>query len=147
MLHTFQGGEHIYPPYLTMADYDSDEEENVKVPVKEPEVVEDTTLANPDVVTKYQEAAKIVQAALLEVSAKAIAGARIVDIARFGDELIEQRTNAIYKNKNKAGKVVSRGVAFPVCISVNETVCHCSPLESDTEVNAGDNLFCVQGQF
>lgn len=67
-------------------------------------------------------------------SFQAIAGAKIVDIARFGDELIEQRTNAIYKNKNKAGKVVSRGVAFPVCISVNETVCHCSPLESDTEV-------------
>jgi len=65
---------------------------------------------------------------------EAIAGAKIVDIARFGDELIEQRTNAIYKNKNKAGKVVSRGVAFPVCISVNETVCHCSPLETDTEV-------------
>lgn len=51
-------------------DVDSDDEENVKVAAKEPEVVEDATLANPDVVTKYQEAAKIVQAALIEVSAK-----------------------------------------------------------------------------
>ena len=54
-------------------DVDSDEEEeNLKATAKtaEPEVVEDATLANPDVVTKYQEAAKIVQAALVEVSAK-----------------------------------------------------------------------------
>ena len=53
-------------------DYDSDDEEvNVKGPkVVEPEVVEDTTLANPDVVTKYQETAKIVQAALVEVAAR-----------------------------------------------------------------------------
>lgn len=57
-----------------------------------------------------------------------------MDICKFGDDLIEQRTNAIYKSKNKAGKVVLRGVAFPVCISVNECVCHCSPLQSDTEV-------------
>lgn len=65
-----------------------------------------------------------------------IPGAKIVDICKFGDELIEQRTNAIYKNKNKAGKVVLRGVAFPVCVSVNEVVCHASPLASDTEVKA-----------
>lgn len=54
---------------------DSDEEDNVKAPkVAEPEVVEDATLANPDVVTKYQEAAKIVQAALTEVTAKVCFG-------------------------------------------------------------------------
>lgn len=54
-------------------DDDSDEEDNVKESkVVEPEVVEDATLANPDVVTKYQEAAKIVQAALAEVTAKVL---------------------------------------------------------------------------
>jgi hypothetical protein len=52
-------------------DVDSDEEEEQTTKVAaEPEVVEDTTLANPDVVTKYQEAAKIVQAALVEVAAR-----------------------------------------------------------------------------
>ena len=50
------------------------------------------------------------------------------------DGLIEQKTAAMYKNKSKTGKVILKGVAFPVCISVNECVCHCSPLESDTEV-------------
>jgi len=44
-------------------DYDSDDSQEVEVkeetPVDEPQ--EDTTLTNPDVVTKYQEAAKITQ--------------------------------------------------------------------------------------
>ena len=53
-------------------DVDSDDEDmpELVVPTKaeEPEVAEDITLANSDVVTKYQEAAKIVQAALTEIS-------------------------------------------------------------------------------
>ena len=53
-------------------DYDSDDSE-VEQQVAEPtpeEPEEDITLANPDVVTKYQEAAKIAQAVLVEVAAK-----------------------------------------------------------------------------
>ena len=60
-------------PVELVDDVDSDEEEeNLKASAKvvEPEVVEDATLANPDVVTKYQETAKIVQAALVEVTAR-----------------------------------------------------------------------------
>lgn len=52
-------------------DIDSDDEDNCKAvdtAEKEEEVIEDTTLTNSDVVTKYQEAAKIVQQALIEVS-------------------------------------------------------------------------------
>lgn len=115
---------------------DSDEEEELKVSEEanaaSPQPEEDTTLANPDVVTKYQEAAKIAQLALSEIINRCVAGAKIVDICKFGDEFIESKTSAIFKNKNKAGKVVLKGVAFPVCLSVNECVCHCSPLESDT---------------
>lgn len=54
-----------------------------------------------------------------------------MDICRFGDDLIEQKCSLIFKNKNKAGKVVLKGIAFPVCLSVNECVCHCSPLETE----------------
>ena len=62
-------------------------------------------------------------------------GAKIVDICRFGDEIIDKRCSEIFKNKSKTtGKVPLKGVAFPVCISVNETVCHCSPLESETDL-------------
>lgn len=59
-----------------MADkeYDSDESEEVQEEnLKEEKVEEppeDATLTNPDVVTKYQEAAKIAQATLLEIVAR-----------------------------------------------------------------------------
>ena len=50
-------------------DLDSvDEEEEQKAVSKPAEVEEDTTLLNSDVVVKYQETAKIVQAALAYVS-------------------------------------------------------------------------------
>lgn len=52
-------------------DYDSDDSEVEQVAEPTPEEPEeDITLTNPDVVTKYQEAAKIAQAVLIEVAAK-----------------------------------------------------------------------------
>lgn len=50
-------------------DYDSDSDEEVQVKEEvAPELPpEDATLTNPDVITKYQEAAKIAQAVLLEL--------------------------------------------------------------------------------
>ena len=58
-------------------DIDSDDEEELELQrkaesdaaVKADEPEEDTSLANSDVTTKYQEAAKITQAALVEVAA------------------------------------------------------------------------------
>jgi curved DNA binding protein len=92
------------------------------------------SLANPDVVTKYKEAAKIAQSTLQEIIAKCVVGARIVDICKFGDETIEAKCGAVFKAKVKGtGKAMSKGVAFPVCVSANEFVCHCSPLESEAE--------------
>lgn len=92
------------------------------------------SLANPDVVTKYKEAAMIAQTTLIEIVGKCVAGTKIVDICKFGDETIEKKCAAVFKAKNKStGKVMLKGVAFPVCISVNEFVCHCSPLESEPE--------------
>ena len=72
-----------------------------------------------------------------------VAGAKIVDICKFGDESIEQKTSLIFKNKNKAGKVILKGIAFPVCLSVNEIVCHCSPLESEDAVSYSAGVCCV----
>lgn len=60
-------------PETAEAEVDSDEENEVlpKDDLAEEaktEVVEDTTLANSDVTTKYQEAAKIVQATMVEMT-------------------------------------------------------------------------------
>ena len=40
----------------------------------------------------------------------------------------------MYKSKGKDGKQIEKGVAFPVCVSVNDCICHCSPMESDEVV-------------
>lgn len=93
---------------------------------------EDTTLANSDVTTKYQEAAKIVNATLLEVMAMCIPGARVVDICTAGDTSITEKASLIFRNKK--GPKIEKGVAFPVCLSVNNCVCHYSPLSSDESV-------------
>lgn len=103
----------------------------------EPE--ENTTLSNTEVTTKYQEAAKIVNSTLAEIVALAVPGASVLAICRSGDESITRKCELIYRAK-KGGKVIEKGIAFPVCISVNECVCHYSPLSSeDTKfLAAGD---------
>lgn len=49
-----------------------------------------------------------------------------------------RQTGNMYKNVKKK---IERGVAFPTCISVNNVVCHFSPLASDESVlEEGDIL-------
>ena len=102
--------------------------------VEEEEAVEDTSLQSSDVTTKYQEAARIAQAALQEVVALCVEGAKILDICKAGDDAVTSRTALIYTKKNK-GKAIEKGIAFPVCVSVNEIMCHVSPLTSDESVS------------
>lgn len=61
-------------------------------------------------------------------------GAKVIDLCNAGDASIEAKTAAIFRNKVK-GEVLKKGVAFPVCLSVNECVCNLSPLESDDQVS------------
>ncbi|KAF7845312.1 dnaJ protein ERDJ3A [Senna tora] len=92
-------------------------------------------LTSPEVVTKYKSAAEIVNS---------------------------MQTGNMYKNVKRK---IERGVAFPTCISVNNTVCHFSPLASDESLlEEGDmlkidmgcqersiepffSLFCFQYQY
>jgi methionine aminopeptidase len=46
-------------------------------------------------------------------------------------------TGKIYGQK-KDGKVIERGSAYPVCVSVNECVCNNSPLKSEPQVRGKD---------
>jgi len=39
-------------------------------------------------------------------------------------------------NKSKEGVKIEKGVAFPVCISVNDVVCNHSPLSSEELVSS-----------
>ncbi|CAK9164187.1 unnamed protein product [Ilex paraguariensis] len=95
-------------------------------------------LTSPEVVTKYKSAAEIVNKALQLVLFECKPKAKIGDICEKGDAFIREQTGNMYKNVKKK---IERGVAFPTCISVNNMVCHFSPLTSDeTVLEEGDSL-------
>ncbi|KAL4557903.1 hypothetical protein LXL04_036097 [Taraxacum kok-saghyz] len=95
-------------------------------------------LSSPEVVTKYKSAAEIVNKALQLVLSECKPNTKIVDICEKGDAYIREQTGNMYKNVKKK---IERGVAFPTCLSVNNTVCHFSPLASDeTVLKEGDML-------
>lgn len=104
-----------------------DESEFSGEEVEEEEV---TDLSNSDVCTKYQEASKIANLALTGLVSQCIAGATIIDLCQFGTTILETQTGKLY-NKKVDGVAVEKGVAFPVCISVNEVICNHSPLSSE----------------
>lgn len=95
---------------------------------EEKEEEEVTDLSNSDVATKYREAAKICNLALQGVIQQCVAGARIIDVCKFGDSVVEQSCAQVFRSKS-----VEKGIAFPTCVSVNECVCHNSPLESEEQ--------------
>ncbi|XP_047341525.1 ERBB-3 BINDING PROTEIN 1 [Impatiens glandulifera] len=95
-------------------------------------------LSSSEVVTKYKSAAEITNKALQLVLSECKPKAKIVEICEKGDAFIREQTGNMYKNVKKK---IERGVAFPTCISVNNTVCHFSPLASDeTVLEEGDML-------
>jgi len=108
----------------------------------EEEVEEVTDLSNSDVCTKYQEASKIVNLTLEGLVAQTVVGANVLDLCKFGTTVMETAASKLYTKKVN-GKTIDRGVAFPVCVSVNDVVCNCSPLndtdpESTPPLKAGD---------
>ena len=87
-----------------------------------------------DVCTKYQEAAKIVNLALEGLVSQCIVGAKIMDLCEFGHSVISTQAAKLFTKKVN-GQVIDRGVAFPVCISVNDVVCNHSPLPTEERVS------------
>ncbi|KAI0077928.1 proliferation-associated protein 1 [Panus rudis PR-1116 ss-1] len=81
-------------------------------------------------ITKYKIAADIVHNVMKKLVELSVEGAKVLDICVEGDKLIEQGTAAVY-NKPVKGAKVSKGLAFPTSVSVNNCVAHFSPLASD----------------
>eukprot|EP00884_Botryococcus_braunii_P010979 jgi/Botrbrau1/19883/Bobra.0059s0004.1 len=97
-------------------------------------------LSNSDVVTKYKAAAEITNSALKTVIDAAKPGAKLVDICRAGDKIIEDAVAKVFTKKTGQEKQkIEKGIAFPTCCSLNNVVGHYSPLETDTtELKEGD---------
>ncbi|GMH70430.1 hypothetical protein TrRE_jg9380 [Triparma retinervis] len=106
----------------------SDDEVEETQETQDEEVV--TDLSNTEVVTKYLEASRITNLALESLIPHIVTGAKILDLIRIGEAIINKSLAKIY-NKKVGGKVVSKGMAFPVCLSVNEKICNYTPLASE----------------
>ncbi|GFS04234.1 proliferation-associated protein 2G4-like [Elysia marginata] len=64
------------------------------------------------------------------------AGASALDICEHGDKRLNEETFKVFKKD----KEMKKGIAFPTCVSINNCICHFSPLKSDPAVliNDGD---------
>lgn len=104
-------------------DYDSADEE-------------EKTIADDVVVTKYNMAGKMANAVLKRIVEECKDGASARAICDIGDKMIMEETGKVYKKE----KQLKKGIAFPTCISINNVICHFSPLlsESDTLLKDSD---------
>lgn len=94
------------------------------------------TPANDLVVTKYNMAAAVVNAVMQEIFKKCLPGQSVLELCEFGDKQLTEKTGQLFKKD----KEMKKGIAFPTCISVNNCICHYSPLrsEKDVHLSAGD---------
>ncbi|XP_063533073.1 proliferation-associated protein 2G4 [Cydia strobilella] len=87
------------------------------------------TIAEDLVVTKYKLAGQIVNRVLEQVLAKCVPDASAREICEFGDKTILDETSKVFKKEKDSKK----GIAFPTCVSVNNCICHFSPIPSETD--------------
>ncbi|KAG2074315.1 proliferation-associated protein 1 [Suillus decipiens] len=95
-----------------------------------PKSAEKPRLISEADVTKYKTAGDIVNDVMKKLIELCVEGAKIIDLCIEGDKFIEEGTGGVY-NKAVKGVKMSKGLAFPTSISVNNTVSHFSPLASD----------------
>ena len=77
--------------------------------------------------------------ALEGIVGQCVPGAKILDLCEFGHTVMETQAAKLYTKKVN-GKVIDRGVAFPVCISVNDIVCNHSPIPGEENVSSSRSL-------
>ncbi|KAK6303247.1 hypothetical protein J4Q44_G00257010 [Coregonus suidteri] len=91
---------------------------------------QEQTIADDLVVTKYKMGAEIANQALKAVVEAAKAGETVVSLCAKGDAFIMVETGKVFRKE----KDLKKGIAFPTSVSVNNCVCHFSPLKSDPEI-------------
>lgn len=69
-----------------------------------------------------------------QVIDKCVPGASVREICEFGDNLLLEETSKIFKKE----KELKKGIAFPTCVSVNNCICHFSPMSSEPDYTLKD---------
>lgn len=91
-------------------------------------------LTAPGVMEKYKAAGKIAQDTLSYVLDQLKVGADVHTICLAGDKMILEECSKVYTNKK-----MEKGVAFPVCLSLNDICGHFSPLKGESvSLSEGD---------
>jgi methionine aminopeptidase len=57
-------------------------------------------------------------------------GAEVSEVCAFGDREIMGEVQKVYNNK----KGITKGIAFPTCVSPNQIAGHFSPLKSEIQL-------------
>ncbi|XP_073679379.1 proliferation-associated protein 2G4b [Garra rufa] len=95
---------------------------------------QELTIADDLVVTKYKMGADIANLALKVLIEAAKPGVSVLSLCEKGDAYITAETGKVFKKE----KEMKKGIAFPTCVSVNNCVCHFSPLKSDPDYTIKD---------
>ncbi|KAL2104275.1 hypothetical protein ACEWY4_001143 [Coilia grayii] len=90
---------------------------------------QEQTIADDLVVTKYKMGADIANQAVKMLVEAAKPGVSVLSLCEKGDAFIMAETSKVFKKE----KDIKKGIAFPTCVSVNNCVCHFSPLKSDAD--------------
>ncbi|XP_063698569.1 proliferation-associated protein 2G4 [Culicoides brevitarsis] len=98
------------------------------------DTVEEKTTADHEVLQKYKAAGDIVNKTIQLLLKEIKAGASVKTLCEKGDKNIEVEASKKYKNT----KDIKKGVAFPVCLSVNNCICHFSPSKNDPDYELKD---------
>lgn len=65
-----------------------------------------------------------------EVVDKCAVGASVRELCMLGDKLLLEETGKVFKKE----KELKKGISFPTCVSVNNCICHFSPLVGDADI-------------
>ncbi|KAJ1671514.1 hypothetical protein EV182_007592 [Spiromyces aspiralis] len=85
-------------------------------------------LTDGENIAKYKAAAQVANESLAKVFAAVSPGVTVLELCQIGDKAIEEGLITQYRKAK-----LPRGVAFPTTVSINNVVCHVSPLPSDPE--------------
>lgn len=91
----------------------------------------------PSILVYYTDSIYLLCAGVLEqLIAKCVPDASARELCEFGDKLILEETSKVFKKEKDSKK----GIAFSTCVSVNNCICHFSPIPSETDyiLKAGD---------
>jgi curved DNA binding protein len=100
---------------------DSDEEEVLDISM-------------PEVLAKYRLAAEIANRTMQAIIPQCQPGMKVVDLANMADAMVTEECGKVHSKGKARVDPKDKGVAFPMCVSVNHVVGHNSPNGDDEQV-------------